>query len=64
VVVKNEDQLAPAGQIQWRDDHLEAFMAIDGERTVNEVIAAAAQPAAAVHQLLYTLETFDVIRFR
>jgi CheY-like chemotaxis protein len=64
VVVKNEERLPLVGRIQWRDEHLDAFMFIDGERTIGELTEQSGQPPSIVHQLLYTLELFDMVRFR
>ncbi len=64
LVAKNEERLWLVGRIQWRDEHLEAFMMIDGERTVRAVTEESGQTPFIVHQLLYTLELFDMIRFR
>jgi len=61
-VVKNEDLLHLAGRIAWDQRYLDAFIMIDGERTVQHLIAAADQPLD-VWQLLYTLEIFDIVRF-
>lgn len=64
VVAKNETNLALAGRIQWLENHLEAFAFIDGELTIDGIIAESGQSDFVVFQLLYTLELFDVIRFR
>ncbi|NLH50074.1 MAG: response regulator [Myxococcales bacterium] len=64
VVFKNEENLLLAGRIQWREEHLDAFILIDGKRTVAEVAAESGQSLPVIHQLLYVLELFDMIRFR
>jgi CheY-like chemotaxis protein len=64
VVGKHQKNLPLAGQIAWLENHLEAFMFIDGESTTAEIIANSEQSEFVVFQLLYTLELFDMIRFR
>jgi hypothetical protein len=64
IALKNEARLPLVGRFQWREEHLDAFMHIDGERTVRRVIEESGQPVAVVHELLYVLELFDLIRFR
>lgn len=62
-VVKNEELLAYAGRIKWEQEHLDAFIFIDGERTVAQLIDEAGQTPEVIRQLLYTLEVFGIVRF-
>ncbi|MDP8221970.1 MAG: response regulator [Candidatus Lernaella stagnicola] len=64
VVAKNEANLPLAGQIDWQGSHLEAFIQIDGEHTICEIIDESGQSELVVMQLLYTLQLFDMIRLR
>lgn len=62
-VGKNEENLPLAGKFDWDQNHLDAFMLIDSERTVGEIVDNADTVPLAVWQLLYTLEIFGIIYF-
>ncbi len=63
-VLKNEELLAYAGRFNWEEDHLDAFILIDGARTIAKLIEETGQTAEVIWQLLYTLEVFGIVRFQ
>jgi len=61
-IAKVEQNLSLAGKIRWSEEHLEAFMLVDGAHSIRQLIVETKQPAARIHQLVYTLEILNMIR--
>lgn len=61
-IAKVEKNLSLAGKIRWSEEHLEAFMLVDGEHSIQRLIAESKLTAGRIHQLVYTLEVLNMVR--